>query len=119
MYILVIQIFKITPSQRRAIDETIQALKKNGHEVKVLKLDQTLIQSLINSFFTTAIMNHTDRVKEVGGESVIPEFVVMSLITYLPHFMRGFVGFVVGLFGQKRLAGLMQLPILRDNKPLL
>lgn len=113
------EVFKITPTQRRAIDETVEALKKKGHQVHILTIDQTLIQSLIDSFMVTAIMNHTDRVNEVGGESVIPEFFMMSLITYLPHCLRGVVAKVVRLFGQIRLGAIMDLPILRENTPLL
>lgn len=101
------------------MDETVDALKKKGHEVIILKPDQKLVQNLIDSFMITAIMNHTDRVKEVGGESIIPEFFMVSLITYLPHFLRGTVANLVRLFGQTRLGGLMDLPILRENTPLL
>ena len=85
----------------------------------VLNFDQKHIQRLIDSFIITAMMNHTDRVKEVGGEFVIPEFFMMSLVTYLPSFLRSLVASSVKLFGQERLGNVMSLPILRENTTLL
>lgn len=42
----------------------------------------------------TAFMNHNDRIDEVRGERIIPEFFVMSLVAFAPKWFRPFVGFV-------------------------
>lgn len=65
-------------------------------------------------------MNHQDRCKEVGGEPVIPEFFTISMISKLPDWVRPFSAKMVRTFtSHHRLAILMGLPLIHDNKVLL
>ena len=65
-------------------------------------------------------MNHNDRINEVKGEKIIPEFFVMSLVSFAPKWFRPFVGFVAKhLLKQPRFGELMGMPIIQDNTDLL
>lgn len=107
------------PAAKRAIDEARQAIINGGHEVVELKIDQNLINRLCDSFFKVTFMNHKERVEEVQGEMVIPEFLAISIISFFPYFVRSLVANIAKLLGQSRLQKLMSIPIIDNSKLLL
>lgn len=85
-----------------------------------LDIDQDLIWELCKSFMQTALMTHKGRVASIKGELVIPEFMLVSLVSYLPKFLRSAVSAVLGLRKQVNLAKLMRLKVHSgDPTPLL
>ena len=67
----------------------------------------------------TAFMNHKRRVESVKGELIIPEFLLISIVSYLPSFLRPFMAYVMGLRKQVSLQKITSLPILNETVPIL
>lgn len=103
----------------RTIEDARRALKKAGHQVIDVKPDQALVSRLCHYFLGTAFMNHSGRVSEVNGEFVIPEFLMISLLSKFPNWIRPIIAKVGGMIGQPRVQELMNIPIMEEQKHLL
>lgn len=65
-------------------------------------------------------MNHRERVSEVKGESIIPEFFMMSLVSYAPRWFKPLVGYLAEKTrGEIRFAELMKIRLTTENSVLL
>ena len=112
-------LFQPCPAQNRVIDETIAALKKAGHYVVEVDIDQKLIDALLFYFFQTAIMSHPDRVRSINGEKIIPEFLLPSIAAYSPNFTKPILEKILLMKGEKRLARVMRIQRYTDHVPFL
>lgn len=108
------------PAPKRAIDETVAALKKAGHEVVDMDFDQAVIWELCRSFMQTALLTHKGRVETVKGELVIPEFLIVDLLSKLPSSFRPILTKIFEIRGQRNLHRAMSLEVHRGSAgPLL
>jgi hypothetical protein len=97
------------------MNQCIQALKNDGHEVVEIKFEQ--LEKLIDlfmmylrfNFFSTALMCHPTRVNNVKGEKIVPEFKLVSLFAYCPPEMKTFLAQGYKLMGEKRFHDIMIL----------
>lgn len=103
------------PAAKRAIEEARQKLKREGHEVIEVNYDQKMVERLCDAFLAVAVMNHQERVAEVQGEMIIPEFLVISIISFFPNWIRPLIANVAGLVGQTRVKRMMSIPMIRDT----
>lgn len=71
------------------------------------------------SFIRTALLTHKGRVETVKGEMIIPEFLLVSAVSFLPKFLRPIIAYVLGKKKQYNLEKMMRLPLIKEIKPLL
>lgn len=65
-------------------------------------------------------MNHQERINEVDDEEIINEFLIMSLLSYLPRWVKPTLGgFLGAVFKEKRVEGLAKIAVLRESAPVL
>ena len=64
-------------------------------------------------------MSHKSRIRNVGGELIIPEFQLVSLMSMLPKFLRPLIASFIKFRKQYNMSTIVALPTIDDNVSLL
>ncbi len=65
-------------------------------------------------------MNHRERIREVDDEEIINEFVIMSILSYLPRWVKPTLGkLAIALLKEYRLGELAKVPVLSKSADIL
>lgn len=65
-------------------------------------------------------MNHRGRIEEVQGEEIIPEFKLISMISYAPTWFRPLIGSIIEkVTGEIRASSVVKSKVITENRELL
>ena len=100
-YVKSFDLFHATDASIRAVEESVTALKKRGHEVIEVQVPD--FEKIVSTTYGILLAEGDAKsLKEaLKGERPLPSYEVLLGITNLPRFMRSFIAKLMGCLGEK------------------
>jgi len=99
--------FDPAPACVRAVTDTVEALRREGHEVVEFPAEEFFEASMLYVSLLAAEGNMRGFVDSLEGEALHPNYIAMYLIANTPPALRGLIRCAMAAMGQPRIADLL------------
>ena len=106
-YIVDDPFFPVSEANKRAILESVELLKKNGHELIPLKFPNLEKASFNFVGLITSAGDFKPYQDLIGCEPLIQEYKTIKMSAMVPGFLRRTIAFILSVLGEKRMASLV------------
>lgn len=106
-YIVDDPFFPASEANKRAILESVEILKKRGHELIPLKFPNMEKAAFNFVAMVTAAGEFKPYQDLIGCEPLINEYKTIKTSAMIPGFLRSTIAFILNLLGEKRMATLV------------
>lgn len=106
-YIVDDPFFPASEANKRAILESVEILKKNGHELIPLKFPNLEKASFNFVALISSAGDFKPYTNLIGCEPLIQEYKTIKMSALVPGFLRSTIAWILSMIGEKRMGSLV------------